>query len=76
MIIDSPKNTSVMLLGITLKKTISQPFLGQQILVTSQNKKCAALMAVFKFKMAIFKPKIPVLGLFDISETGRYKIIY
>ena len=45
MIIDPPKNTSVMRLGTTLKKTILQPFFGQQILVTSQNKKCAALMA-------------------------------
>ena len=46
MIIDPPKNTSVMRLGTTLKKTISQPFLGQQILVTSQNKKCAALLGI------------------------------
>ena len=43
MIIDPPKNTNVMRLGTTLKKTMSQPFLGQQKLVTSQNKKCAAL---------------------------------
>ena len=35
MIIDPHKNTSVMRLGTTLKKTILQPFLGQQILVTS-----------------------------------------
>ena len=43
MNIDPPKYTSVMRLGTTLKKTNSKPFLGQQILVNSQNKKCAAL---------------------------------
>ena len=32
-----------MLLGTTLKKIILQPFLCQQKLVSSQNKKCAAL---------------------------------
>ena len=44
MIINPLKNTSVMRIGTTLKKTISQPFLGKKILVTSQNKKCAALL--------------------------------
>ena len=58
MIINPPKNTIVMRIGTTLKKTISQPFLGQKILVTSQNKKCAALTIAELIEKPYAGPKL------------------
>ena len=63
-----------------IPESIVQIFAADQMKVFLEismaiSKKFGLKIAIFESKLAIFKPKMAIFRPFDISETGRYKII-